>query len=322
MAGKKAAVIGGGHGTSVVLSALSGQGYKLSAILSMADDGGSTGKLRDEMGASAVGDIRQCLVALSSNPKAAELFSYRFEADNLKGHSLGNLILSAGELENGDIEHGIDIAKRLLGVDEDILPSTKDKCGLVLDVAGKHVRGVYNIANTDFEGNKPELALEPPAMLADSAREAIADAGAVIIAPGNFYCSIIPALLVNGMAEALNATSAKVIYLCNLVNRKGHTWGFRPGDYIAEARRLAGDIGIDAVIYNTAPIAGECLREGEEPVGPDSPEGKNYKLVGLDIADAEKVESNANDKIAAVRSLVRHDKEKLAVALNDTIGGL
>ncbi len=318
---KNVVVIGGGHGTSVVLSSLAGSGFNLSGVLSMADDGGSTGRLRKELGVSAAGDIRQCLVTLAADPEAAKLFSYRFESGELKGHSLGNLFLSAGELQTGSIEKSIDLSKKALGVNANILPSTEDKCELILDTGANQISGVFDIANTDFNSVKPNLSLEPSAKLADHAGKVISEADFVVIAPGNFYCSIMPALLVKGMVEAINNSSAKVIQICNLVNRANQTAGFKATDYVEEIKRLSGDLGIDTLIYNTSQISGDCLREGEEPVSFDDLTAAGYKLVGREISDGEAVINNGNDKIAAVRSLVRHDKNKLRGVLMEVFNG-
>lgn len=316
MQGKKIAVIGGGHGTSVVMRSLSGSGVELSAILSMADDGGSTGRLRVELGSSAVGDIRQCLAALSTKPDIAELFSYRFESGSLKGHSLGNLFLAAGEKRTGSLEKSIEIARKTLGVVDSVIPSTNDDCHLVLKMPDKEARGVYEIANVDFAGEKPDLSLVPEAKISAQAKSAIEKADFIVLAPGNFYCSIIPALLVDGMADFINNSLGKVIFVANLVNRNTHTNGFKVDDYLAETKRLAG-ITPDGVVYNTAPIPVDYLREGEETLSPDPPSYKNS--LGRHIADEQRIKADPTDKIAAIRSLVRHDPAKLRSALNEII---
>jgi uncharacterized cofD-like protein len=162
------------------------------------------------------------------------------------------------------------------------------------------------------------LSLQPTAKLSESAAAAINEADFILIAPGNFYCSIMPALLVNGMTEAINSSHAKAIFITNLVNRQVHTQGFKATDYVDEVRRLAGEVRIDALIYNTALVADECLREGEEPVR--QPDKKtDYQLIAADISDSEKVPGSGNDEIAGVRSLVRHDKAKLARVLAETM---
>jgi uncharacterized cofD-like protein len=322
--GKKIVVIGGGHGSSVVLSSLSNTGAQLGAVLSMADDGGSTGRLRKQYGVSPVGDIRQCLVALSKDPGLAELFSYRFREGELNGHSLGNLILSAGELQKGNLIRAIAAAKKMLGVDAEIAPSTEDNCNLRLRLGDGEVSGVYKIANTDFGDEKPDLYLEPRAKLSAMAARLIREADLIIIAPGNFYCSIIPALLVEGMDESINDAKAKVVYICNLLNRRFHTEDYKVGDYVYEINRLTGGLRIDEVIYNTSSINKECLREGERQVQLDEENGDNreYKLVGREVSDSEKVPVDGGDKIASVRSLARHDRTKLRKVIIDILGNV
>ncbi|HEX5797052.1 MAG TPA: gluconeogenesis factor YvcK family protein [Candidatus Saccharimonadales bacterium] len=316
---KRIAVIGGGHGSSIVLTALKDSGRHLSAILSMTDDGGSTGRLKKELGTSAAGDIRQCLVALADNPEVAKLFGYRFESGELSGHSLGNLFLAAGELQHKDIEQSIEIAKKALKVGADVIPSTLDRCELQLDLQGKHYGGVYEIANKDFDGIRPHLSIEPSAGLSKTAGEAVRKADFIIIAPGNFYCSIMPALMVQGMVKAINEAPAKVILVANLINRIDQTGGFNATDYVDEIRRLAGDLRLDALIYNTSDIAKACLREGEEPVRTANAADPGYSLVGREISDDDQVKNDINDKIAHVRSLARHDKAKLAAVLEEVM---
>lgn len=321
---KKIVVIGGGHGTSVVLASLADTGMELGAVLTMADDGGSTGRLREQLGVSAIGDIRQCLAALSPEPDLADLFSYRFVDGELSGHSVGNLILAAAELRSGSISRGIAVAKKILGIKAEIVPSTEEKCNLLLRLGAHEIKGVHEVSTTDFGGEKPDLYLEPAANLFPGADKLIREADLVIIAPGNFYCSIIPALLVNGMDESINASRAKVVYICNLVNRNQQTDGFKVNDYIDEMNRLSGGLRIDEVIYNTAHIREDCMREGEQQVQVDEDTVGNlgYKLIGREVSDNEKVVPREGDKIAYTRSLARHDKAKLKKVLADILGNI
>ena len=173
---------------------------------------------------------------------------------------------------------------------------------------------------TNFEGESPELSLVPQAKLFVGAERAIAKADMIIIAPGNFYCSIMPALIVDGMKEAINSSKAEVLFISNLVNRDGQTGGFAVADYLKETRRLT-DIEIDAVLYNTASIAPDCLREGEEQVSTANISDE-YEAIGQELADDSPVPNNGADKIAAIRSLVRHDQRKLAEAVREIAGGL
>lgn len=315
----KIVVIGGGHGTSIVLASLSKTGHTLSGVLAMADDGGSTGRLRQQSGFSAVGDIRQCLVRLATKPELSEIFAHRFEGGKLDGHSLGNLFLVSGEAQSGNIEDSINIAREALGITAKIIPSTLSKPHLSLKLDEKNVKGVYQIAHTHFEGKTPELSLSPESSISESAKKAITEADLIVIAPGNFYCSIIPTLIVKGMSEAIEESKGKVLLVANLVNRRTQTAGFTPDKYIEEIQRLGGNLHIDAVLYNTAPIPAEGLREGEEQIVARS-SADSYLLLGRDIADMEPARMENSDKINAIRSLVRHDQAKLAAAITEVLG--
>lgn len=316
---KNIVVIGGGHGTGVVLSSLADSGFDLCALVSMADDGGSTGRLRKELGVSAVGDIRQCLARLSTIPEAAELFSYRFEGGELDGHSLGNLFLANGERVSGSLIKSIEMAKKMLGVSTDILPVTEDKPYLHLNTDGKIIEGVHTIATSDFDGKSAEVYLKPESVICEAAENALKEADLIIIAPGNFYCSIMPALLVQGMRDAINFSKAKTVFIANLVNRYNQTDGYGVQDYIDELNRLTGGINIDATLYNTRPIPPQCLRDGEQVVRGDETSTTAYKTFARDIADSQPVPVAAADKIATIRSLVRHDQAALNQAITEII---
>ncbi len=315
----KIVVIGGGHGTGIVLSSLAGiDGLELTAIVSMADDGGSTGRLRTELGVSAVGDIRQCLIKSSTDHKLAELFDHRFEGGKLDGHSLGNLFLASGELRTGSIEESIEIARQALGGEATILPVTDDRPYLCMNSKDKTEKGVYKIANLDFDGRKADFYLEPDARLSEAAETAIRKADFILLAPGNFYCSIIPALITKGLADAVNASDAKTVLISNLLNRKSQTSGFTIDDYVTEINRLTGGLDLDYVLFNDKAPGQDCLREGETPVGIGL-NVNDFRLIVRDIADDEKVLPKNGDKIAAVRSLARHDGTKLAAAIDEII---
>lgn len=321
---KNIVVIGGGHGTGIILSGLKDSGFHLSAIVSMADDGGSTGKLREELGVSAMGDIRQCLVRTATRQEMAELFSCRFEGGKLDGHSLGNLFLASGELETGSAVKSIGLAKQALGVKADIIPATEDKPHLYMKSENELVKGVYKIATEDFDGREAEFYLQPESTrLSSAAEKALQKADLIIIAPGNFYCSIIPALLVGGMAEAIKDTKAKTVYMSNLVNRRNQTVGYTAEDYLSEIDRLTGGLDIDMVVYNTKTLNPDSLRNGEEPVTVKNPENnKGYVLIGKNLADGEPAQQTGGDKIAEVRSLARHDQQKLAELISEIAGRL
>lgn len=308
---KNIVVLGGGHGSAVLLSALKDKNVNLTAILTMTDDGGSTGRLRREYGVSALGDIRNCLASLSDSSQKADIFSYRFSKGKLKGHSLGNLFLAAGELLFHDLQASIDNARKALHIQARIYPITLDKADLVYQSDDKKIVGMYKIANTPLRP-KPNLFLSPPARISPAAKASIENADVVVIAPGNFYCSITPLLLTTGVKSALKKSKGPVVLVSNLVNQAIHTAGFSPLDYAHEVARLLGEEVIDKVIYNTSKISRDRLKPGETPLMklPAHADKNVYK--GADLLSSSRLEPNPNDMIAHIRSMLEHNGKKLA----------
>lgn len=322
---RRVVILGGGHGGSVVLASLKDYDINLTAIVSMADNGGSTGRLRQQLGVSPPGDIRQYIVAGSNSPELKDFFSYRFENGDLKGHSFGNIFLSAGEAMTGSLEQSINIARKALDCKPKILPVTEDKIELILtQSSGEVVKGEDAILQTRLDSRHPNLHLEPKGKLTDSAREEIEKADLVVIAPGNFYCSIIPTLIVDGMAEALAASQAKILFICNLINLPHHTQGFSITDYVNEISRFADGVQVDYVLCNDGKVSAEFMRDGEEPVVINRPEldAKSYKIIELDITGTDKITADKNDVIAHTRSLLAHDKQKLGTQIMELANSL
>lgn len=311
----KVAVIGGGTGSFMLLSALKERTEAIAALVNMADDGGSTGQLRDELGVLPPGDIRQCLVALSNSPEMRDLFNHRFGSGALAGHAMGNLFLAALEEMSGDFVRGVELASQVLNITGVVEPITLTNVTLVLNRKnGETVRGEYEIGNLDFGGERPELLLDPAGEPNESAIKAIHRADIVIIAPGNLYGSLAPALLVPGIGQALAQTNAVCMYVANLVTKPGQTDGYTVCDFADELERLASTPFLDAVLYNTAPPSAELLdryaAEGELAVGYDEAEAEkaHYTLIGAPLLSSEIwVNRNAADPIAAQRTLIRHD---------------
>ena len=310
---KKVVVIGGGNGNSTVISSLKND-FDVTAITSMADNGGSTGRLRKEQDSSAVGDIRQCLVALSGSEQSRNLFSYRFKEGELKGHSFGNLFLSSIEKATGDIYTAIAQAKNVLDIDVgDVVPITDDKPQLTLEHKAKRIRGVYEIANTKIDGKDSKFSLEPSSILSKRAKESIGRADLIIIAPGNFYCSIIPALIVNGLAEALLKSSAKKVFIGNLVNFANHTRGFNAEDYLNEMFRLT-KIKADILVQNN----NYDIQTDDEPVRLNQL-NDDLQIIQRNLVSPKISKPNPGDKIAALRSKVSHDTDALSTIITQIL---
>lgn len=319
--GVKIAVIGGGTGSFTLLRTLKHYTRHISALVNMADDGGSTGQLRDELGTLPPGDVRQCLVALSESERVRDLFTYRFEDGAMKGHAFGNLFLSALEKMTGSFAEAVDTASHVLNIIGKVYPITLDKVTLVMTQSdGSVTRGEFNIGHLDFgDSKRPDLSLEPSSSINPEAEKAILDSDIVVVAPGNLYGSLAPALVVPGVGEALRATNAKKVYVCNLVTKPGQTDGFKVDDFAAEIERF-GNFKLDYVIYNNDRPPKELLdryaKKDEYWVEFDERELKkmHYKADGASLVADELVsaDSIASDTIAATRSLIRHNADIVA----------
>lgn len=317
-------VIGGGTGSFTVLSALKHVTSHLTALVTMADDGGSTGKLRDELGVLPPGDVRQCLVALSDSPKIRDLFTYRFEEGTLAGHSFGNLLLTALEKLTGSFAEAVETASEILNVTGKVVPITLDNVRLILKAGdGFEIHGEHRIDTLRFgeSARRPELCLEPDATLNPDARAAIIQADLVVIAPGDIYTSLGPLLIVEGVGQALADCKARVAYVCNLVVKPGQTTGFSVADHADEIERFAGAPILDYVLYNTAEPDQELLSRytrDEEflvSVPADHFRHAHYKAIGRPLISPVGDTMKQHDVLASHRSLIRHDTYALTQAI-------
>lgn len=323
---KKVVTIGGGTGSFMLLSGLRDYPIKLSAIVSMADNGGSSGVHRDELGVLPPGDVRQCLVALSDSPEIMRrLMSYRFTEGGLDGHSFGNIFLSALEKVTGDFVSAVREASDILDVRGSVIPVTCDDTHLFARLKnGKTLKGenAININLNLEEVGIERIYLEPKATANSEAVKKILGADLVIIGPGNHYCSIVPNLLVKGIPEALRKTRAKIVYNCNLVNKWGHTNNFSLDDYVDAIHALVGKPVIDYVTYNVRRPGKKLLERYQAaesgsivPFEISARKKRRYKIVQGDLLSTKIFTRKPGDKIAATRSLIRHDSKKLAKML-------
>lgn len=280
----------------------------LTAVVTVADDGGSSGRLRRDFGVLPPGDIRSCLVAMAEDEDLmARLFDYRFtNGDGLSGHSFGNLFLTAMAGVTGNFYDAVVTAEQILSVRGRILPSA---------LADVHLRA-RGASGEIYEGESAvgeaqerlvELALEPRDVVAfPAAARALRQAALVVLGPGSIYTSIVPNLLIPGIREAIAETEAQVVMPLNLMTQPGETDGMSASDHLQALRRYGGDDLVDVVLVNDTPFPEEVLtayrRDGAEPVG------------GLEELAAHGVEVVRCDLVAA-GDLVRHDSAKLAAAL-------
>ena len=313
-------VIGGGTGSFTLLSGLKNYTHNITALVNMVDDGGSTGQLRDELGVLPAGDVRQCLVALSTSPKVRDLFNYRFDEGSMKGHAFGNLFMAALEKMTGNFTEAVKVAGEVLNIRGRVEPITFDNITLVTRLAdGTVVRGQHEAESLIIPvGERPWLDLEPTARINPQARQAILDADLVVIAPGLLYGSLAPALLVSGVTRSLAETKAKKVYVCNLVNKPGQTDEFTVADYASEIERFAG-VKLDHVLYNNHRPSQELIdryaKDGELLVEWNKEELKKHFYASGKRLIADEVWENTNassDPLAAQRSLIRHDADRVA----------
>jgi uncharacterized cofD-like protein len=252
---KNIVVIGGGTGTFTVLSGLKKYPVRLTAIVSMADDGGSTGLLREEFGILPTGDIRRALVALSSYPEKflADLFTYRFREGGMNGHNFGNLILTALERVTGGFEEAIAAASRMLDVCGNVIPVTLSDVRLYAMLEdGEVIAGETNIDIPKHNGKLriERVWLRPKALANPRAVRAIRDADMIVIGPGDLYTSIVPNLLVGGIRNAILKSHAKKVYVANLMTKYGETNNFIGEDFLRVLDTYLAPAVFDAVVIN------------------------------------------------------------------------
>jgi uncharacterized cofD-like protein len=301
--------IGGGTGLPVVLAALKGyigsRVADLTAIVTVTDDGGSSGRLREELQVLPPGDIRNCLVALAEvEPLMAELFQFRFPgAGSLAGHSFGNLFLAALAHVTGNFLQAIRISGKVLAVRGTILPSTLASVRLGAELAdGRVVHGESNLAG--HGAGVRRVFIEPAgARAVPEVLEAIDRAHVVVLAPGSLYTSLLPNLLVGGVADALRAAAAVKVYVANLMTEPGETDGLTLADHLAAILAHGGRGVVDGVVRHGRPFPLDVLQRyattGAVPVAPDR---ERVHALGVWLMEGD---------VAGPTELARHHPEKL-----------
>jgi uncharacterized cofD-like protein len=318
---KKITVIGGGTGTFVVLSGLKKKDYDLGVIVTMMDSGGSTGRLRDQLGVLPPGDLRQCLVALSDAPELwRKLFLYRFEHGDLKGHNFGNIFLSALEKVSKNYSEVLETAEYVLKTKGDVLPVTYEKTNLCVQYEnGKTVEGEGNIDENNHEESRIVNAYVQPAVDANpSALKRLSESDYIVVGPGDLYTSIIPVLLIKGVKETIRDSKAKIIFNMNLMTKMGQTSNYTAADHIKDLTEYLGRAP-DIIIMNNGEID-ESVKEwynkhNEHQVTNNLEEAKfEGKIVTADLVDRKQFVKNTSDQLT--RSILRHDSDELATVLH------
>ncbi len=318
---KKVTVLGGGTGTFVVLSGLKNKPLNLGAIVNMMDSGGSTGRLRDQLGVLPPGDLRQCLVALSKAPLLwRQLFLYRFETGDLKGHNFGNIFLSALQKVSGDYEDVIKKASYVLQSKGEVIPVTYKKTDLVADYAnGTTLEGETNIDNNFSEKSRiVNLYLKPSVEANPNAIRRLKESDYIIVGPGDLYTSIIPILLVDKIKETIQGSKAKIICIMNLMTKSGQTANYTASDHIGDLNKYLGR-KIDLILLNNGKIREDVLKwyiDHDEKLVLDDL-GKESQTIRNNFIS--KIKFSKEDSDVLMRSIIRHDPKKIAKVLSDII---
>ena len=311
--GPKIVAIGGGTGLSTMLKGIKKITNNITAVVTVGDDGGSSGKLREELGVLPPGDIRSCIAALADDEDlVAKLFQFRFkDCSGLSGHSFGNLFLTAMCAITGDMVRAVKESSKVLSIRGRVLPSTLDDMRLVAEMDdGTIIKGESNIPES---GKKiKRLFSEPDNCKAlEDVIFAIHDADLIILGPGSLYTSVIPNLLINSIAKAVNDAKAKKIYVCNIMTQPGETDGFKVSDHLKVLINHAKyDKIVDAVLVNND-LPEELLAPykdaGSEPVIVDKDE---INKMGIEVVQKNLIEDKRYED--GHSSFVRHSPGRLA----------
>lgn len=312
--GPKVVVIGGGTGLSVLLRGLKEYTSNITAIVSVADDGGSSGRLRDQLGILPPGDIRNCLVALADKEALMEeVLNYRFKhGDELAGHNLGNLFLAAMTDMYGNFEEAVRQMSRVLAIRGKVIPSTLEHVTLCAEMAdGTVISGESNISRS--LGGIKRIFIQPEMVKPlDEAIEAIHEADGVILGPGSLYTSIIPNLLVGEIAKSINNSKGIKIYVCNVMTQPGETSSYTAGDHLEAIYNHCPETSFDYIIVNDQPISDRELLAKYTFDGAEQVEIDEEKLAQLGVKVLAK-------PLLDERKLLRHNSKALGRAIIELI---
>ena len=311
--GPNVTVVGGGHGLSVLLRGIKSATSNVTAVVTVADDGGSSGRLREEFGIIPPGDLRNCLVALAdTEPLMEKLFQYRFKGQSeLAGHSFGNLFIAAMSEVTGDMEQALRESSKVLAVKGQVLPASKDHVRLdAVMEDGTVVQGESHIPEVHKRIHRVRLFPEEVQPV-QSALEALLHADAIILGPGSLYTSIMPNLLVDEVAETIRKSKAIKIYICNVMTQPGETDGYTASMHAKAIIDHGGKGIIDYMLVNDAPISVEMqdfyAAKGAYPVEVDE---EAINALGVGFVKADIINEN---------EVIRHDPDKLSRAVMNMV---
>lgn len=294
--GPKVVAIGGGHGLSMLLRGLKNKTSNITAIVTVADDGGSSGRLREEMGIIAPGDLRNCLVALADKETVLEeIFQYRFGGEGeLAGHSLGNLFLAALIKQFGSVQNALEAASKVLNIRGQVMPATSQTVRLKARMSdGEIVEGESEIsAYPEKKGRDIRIVhmstIPKAPMAVGDALKALRDADLITLGPGSLYTSVLPNLLVPEILQTIRESGAPVIYICNVMTQPGETSGYTVGDHLKALVDHIGGGVVDFVLANTGTPAADVLKKYEKAHAyPVSIDRKKVESLGASLIEAD-----------------------------------
>ena len=305
---KKVVVLGGGTGCSTLLRGLKEFPIDLTAIVSVCDDGNSTGVLREEFNIPAVGDIRRVLVSLSeTEPLVMELFNYRFKTkSDLDGHTVGNLLLTASTEITGNLSDGIEALSKVFNLKGKVVPLTEENVTLIGEMGdGAVIEGEHNI--TQYKSSVKRVYYKEKPQPTKEAVKAIKEADLILLSMGSVFTSIIPNLICEEIVEAIDSSKGKIMYACNMVTQPGETEDFKVSDHVRLLNQYLGKRKINVVVANNGKIDEDMAKryeslEQKDPVELDRKETK---------AMVEKI--IADDYVIIKNNLLRHNVLKLGL---------
>lgn len=324
---KKVVIMGGGTGIFPVISALKHLNTDITSVVTVSDSGGSTGRIRDEFGFQPVGDLRQSLAALAESEGQEwikKILLYRFErGTGLKGHNLGNLILTALQDMTGNTTQALEIAEKVFRLDGKVIPVTQENVNLQIHFTdGTSAIGEHTLdAKTKQPKKIKDISLVPEADLNPQAIIALEEADLIIIGPGDYYASLMAVLVAKGLASAFKKTQAKVLYIVNLMTRLTQTQDMTAKDHVTGIEKAIGQ-NVDFILVNNAAIDQPTLdlyaHESEYPVEDDLT--TDHRVIRQAIISDTLVHKSAVD--TTHRSLLRHDSQKLEKVLRKMLADL
>ena len=305
---RKVVVLGGGTGSSTLLRGLKEFPVDLTAIVSVCDDGRSTGVLREEFSIPAVGDIRRVLVALSeTEPLVMELFNYRFHTtSDLDGHTVGNLLLTASSEITGNLSDGIEALSKVFNLKGKVVPLTEDNVVLVGEMAdGSIVEGEHNI--TENQNAVRRVFYKEKPVPTKEAVKALEEADLIVLSMGSLFTSIIPNLICEEIVEAIDRSQGKIMYVCNMVTQPGETEDFKVSDHIRLINQYLGKRKIDVVVANAGKIDETMAKRYE------SLEQKDPVELDREVAESLVERVISDDYVTVKNNLLRHNVLKLGM---------